>query len=379
MTAARPQAAQIAGLVVTMFCASFSLFLLSATLPIYLYRDRGFSLEAVGELVGFAFVVQVVITLFAGPLIDRRGARLAIRLGPAFYAVAAGIFIATAAAPAIALARALQGIGAAMIIPAAFALLPTLVSERRRGTALGAFGATNTIALAIGPPVGLLLLRRGSLVLFGTALAIAALGFACSWVLGSSAPASRRGQLFTYRASWTPLLLVTFLTVVYWGVVTAFLPIHVPRVQLTNVGWFFTADALAVLAFRIPTGFLADRFGPRWLLAAGIVVTSAGILLLLAPASLLTLVLAGLGTGVGAALLLPPILLELTKRSDDGDRGTAMALYSLSFSAAVGVGSLAAAPLVAEAGFGTALILSTIACLVAAPIVMMSVGTRADH
>jgi len=178
LTASRPRAAQIAVLVVTAFCASFSLFLFSATLPIYLYRDRGFSLEAVGELVGLAFVVQVGMTLLAGPLIDRRGARLAIRLGPACYVVAAVLFITTATPLTIGLARAMQGIGAAMIIPAAFAVLPSLVSERRRGAALGAFGATSTIALAIGPPVGLLLLRRGSALLFGTALAVAALAFA---------------------------------------------------------------------------------------------------------------------------------------------------------------------------------------------------------
>jgi predicted MFS family arabinose efflux permease len=93
----------------------------------------------------------------------------------------------------------------------------------------------------------------------------------------------------------------------------------------------------------------------------------------------LILLTAGIGTGLGAALLLPPILLELTKRSHEGDRGTAMALYSTSFSAAVGVGSLAAAPLVARAGFGAALIISTVACLAAGPIVMMGIGSREDR
>ncbi|HEY8677109.1 MAG TPA: MFS transporter [Candidatus Dormibacteraeota bacterium] len=379
MTSPRHQAAQISVLVITAFCASFSLFLFSATLPIYLYRDRSFSLQLVGELVGLAFVVQVVMTLFAGPIIDRRGARLAIRLGPAFYVIAATLFMTTATPLTVGVARAMQGVGAAMIIPAAFSLLPSLVAERRRGAALGAFGAASTIALAIGPPVGLVLLHRSPALLFGTALAIAAVAFGLSWILDVGTPAGRPGRLFTYRASWTPLLLVTFLTVVYWGVVTAFLPIHVPRTQIVNVGWFFTADALAVLVFRIPTGFLADRFGPRWLLAAGIVVTSGAVLMLLPPASLTTLLIAGTGTGVGAALLLPPILLELTKRSDEGDRGTAMALYSTSFAAALGVGSLAGAPLVAHAGFDTALIVSTLACLAAAPVVMMSVGSLEDH
>jgi MFS family permease len=378
LIAPRHQAAQIAVLVITSFCAAFSLFLFSATLPIYLYSNRSLSLTAVGELVGLAFVVQVVMTLMAGPLIDRRGARLAIRLGPAFYFAAAVIFIFTTSPLMIGLARAMQGVGAAMIVPAAFSLLPSLVSERRRGTALGAFGASSTIALAIGPPVGLLLLRHGPGLLFGVALAVAALAFGASLFLNTGAPNPQPGPLFTYRASWTPLLLVTFLTVVYWGVVTAFLPINVPLAQLGNVGWFFTADALAVLAFRIPTGYLADRFGPRWLLALGILVTCAGILALLLPASLITLVAAGMATGFGAALLLPPILLELTKRSHERDRGTAMALYSTSFSAAVGAGSLAAAPLVATAGFGVALVVSTVACLGAAPIVMMSLGRRED-
>ena len=379
MIGPRHQAAQIAVLTLTSFCASFSLFLFSATLPIYLYRNRSFPLEAVGELVGLAFVVQVVMTLAAGPLIDRRGARLAIRLGPAFYLAAAALFFTTASPLTIGLARALQGMGAALIVPAAFSLLPSLVSEGRRGTALGAFGAISTIALAIGPPAGILLLRHGPGLLFGTAMGVAALAFAASLVLSAGAPNSEVGPLFRYRSGWTPLLVITFLTVVYWGVVTAFLPINVPRSQLANVGWFFTADALAVLAFRIPTGFMADRFGPRWLLAAGIFVTSAAILVLLLPASLLTLVSAGIGTGLGAALLLPPILVELTKRSDVRDRGTAMALYSTSFSAAVGVGSLAAAPLVARTGFNSALVISTIVCLSATPVVMINVGNREDH
>ena len=56
-----------------------------------------------------------------------------------------------------------------------------------------------------------------------------------------------------------------------------------------------------------------------------------------------------------------------------------MALYSTSFSAAVGVGSLAAAPVVAHAGFGPTLIVSVVACLAAMPIVMMNVARHEDH
>ena len=192
-------------------------------------------------------------------------------------------------------------------------------------------------------------------------------------------PAEEPGKLFKYRLAWTPLYAITFLCVIYWGVVTAFLPIAVPSDQVPNVGWFFTADALAVMAARIPAGYLADRFGSRWLLVAGVATTAASIGMLLARPSFLTLVVAGIGTGVGAALLLPPILLELTKRSDLTDRGTAMALYNTSFAAAVGLGSFGGAVFVERIGFNGALLAALICCAASAPIALATVRRIEDY
>jgi MFS family permease len=356
-----------------MLAAGLSLYLFSAALPLYLYRYLGYSLESVGVLVGLASVVQVVATLAVGPLVDRRGARLAMRLGAGSYVLAAALFLVSAWLPAIALARVLQGIGIALVLPAVFSVVPVLVSKGFQGAALGAIGAFNNVSLAAGPPLGLWLLGLSPTILFLTALVAAGLAIAVSLLLNVGLAATAPGRLLKYRASWTPLYAITFLCVVYWGVVTAFLPIEVPHNQIPSVGWFFVADAIAIMAARIPAGFLADRFGSRWLLVAGALTTGLAIALLLIPASLASLLLAGIATGVSAALLLPPILLELTRRSDDTDRGTAMALYNTSFAAAVGVGSLGAAGLVQHVGFNGTLILSILFCLAAAPLALATV------
>ena len=157
-----------------------SLYLFSAALPLYLFRNRGYSLGLVGALVGLASVVQLIATLVAGPLVDRRGARLAMRLGAACYVVAAGLFLTSASLPAIALARVLQGVGIALVLPAVFSVVPALVSQRFQGTALGTVGAFNNVAVAIGPPLGLLLLAGSPASLFLTALATAGLAIATS-------------------------------------------------------------------------------------------------------------------------------------------------------------------------------------------------------
>ena len=328
---------------------------------------------------GLASIVQVVGTLAAGPLVDRRGARLAMRLGAGAYVAAAALYLISGWLPIIALARILQGAGIALLLPAIFSLVPVVVSTGFRGTAIGLVGAVNNVALAAGPPLGLLLFARSPVGLFGAALIAGALALLISLLLRVGTPAPEPGRLLKYRGSWTPIYAITFLAVVYWGVVTGFLPIEVPPGQVPNVGWFFAADAVAVMAARIPAGYLADRFGSRWLLVAGALATSLGIVLLMIPASFASLLASGTATGAGAALMLQPILLELTKRSDETDRGTAMALYQTSFAAAVGIGSLGGAPLVEHLGFNPALLLSLLCCLASIPIALSAVHAVEDH
>ena len=75
----------------------------------------------------------------------------------------AGLALFTAGSAAAALApgiswliaaRAVQGVGAAMLVPLTLTLLSAAVSPERRGAALGVWGAVGGLAIAIGPLVG---------------------------------------------------------------------------------------------------------------------------------------------------------------------------------------------------------------------------------
>ena len=367
---------QVGALVAVSLFSGFALNVFNGSLPIYLHGVQGYSLEAVGVLVGLASVPQLLSPLFAGPLINGRGPRVAIRAGTAVSLLAGGIFMVTGSAAGLAVARLLQGVAYALVLPATYALLPRLIPRRRLGTATGAFGTVPSLALAIGPPVGISLLQLGPDALFAGALVGAALALAATFALPGAAPAEGRQRLLALDRRWLPLLAVTFLTVVYWGIITAYLPLHVPAASRSSVGWFFTADAVGVLAMRIPAGYLTDRHGPRWLLVGGILLTAVAVLVLMLPATTLILVLAGIGTGAGAAFLLPPIIIELSALSDNSNRGSAMALYTCMFAAAVAVGSLAGAPIVVALGFNAALLMSVAACLAALPIAVLSTEHR---
>jgi len=65
--------------------------------------------------------------------------------------------------------------------------------------------------------------------------------------------------------------------------------------------------------------------------------------------------MAGTLSGIGAALIVQPLMLSLTARSSDADRGSAFALFSASFAASIALGTIGTAPLIGGLGFETLL------------------------
>jgi EmrB/QacA subfamily drug resistance transporter len=101
------------------------------------------------------------LVLAAGSLSDRFGRRGFLLAGLGLFGAAslAGSF-ATSAGELI-VARAAMGVGAAMIFPATLSLLRNLFTDRReRAKAIGLWGATTGIGIALGPIVGGWLLER---------------------------------------------------------------------------------------------------------------------------------------------------------------------------------------------------------------------------
>jgi EmrB/QacA subfamily drug resistance transporter len=112
------------------------------------------------SLSGLQWTVNAYTLTFAVLLLT--GATLGERYGRRrLFVIGLGLFTAGSAAAALApsigaliAARALQGVGAAVLVPLTLTLLSAAVPPARRGLALGAWGAVGGLAIAIGPLVG---------------------------------------------------------------------------------------------------------------------------------------------------------------------------------------------------------------------------------
>lgn len=387
-------------LAVALFALQSGFHGFTASLPVALAR-AGVADEEIGVIVGLAAVVQVPAAFAGGALVDRFGGLRLLAVGAVAYLVGAGVMLLPGVDPAgdllpFAVARVSQGIGIALTLPAALSLVARLVSPERRGFGLAFIGSAQNLTLVAMPPLSLAALGSGSsldpvalvvivIVVLGVLLLVAtpirlrpATDHPHPEAPASSghSPGSRPPVLasrwlgFAFRREWIPLLVITLLYVSHWGVVTAYLP---QRAELAgaDVGLFFVADGIAVLALRIPSGWLADRIQPRWLVLTGLLLTAVAIGLLVLPPSTPVLVLAGALTGGGAGLVLTPLLVEMSRRSTDADRGSAFAMLSAALAGALVLGSIGAAPIIASAGF-EATILATIVGLACATVVALA-------
>jgi EmrB/QacA subfamily drug resistance transporter len=112
------------------------------------------------SLQGLQWTVNAYTLTFAVLLLT--GATLGERYGRRrLFVIGLSLFTAGSAAAALApgigwlvAGRAVQGVGAAIVIPLTLTLLSAAVTPERRGLALGAWGAVGGLAIAIGPLVG---------------------------------------------------------------------------------------------------------------------------------------------------------------------------------------------------------------------------------
>ena len=92
--------------------------------------------------------------LTAGSVADLVGRRLVFAVGIVVFTLGSALCGVAADATFLALSRAFQGIGGAIMFATSLALLADAFPPRERGVAFGVFGAVTGVAVAIGPVLG---------------------------------------------------------------------------------------------------------------------------------------------------------------------------------------------------------------------------------
>src|SRR5437667_5741795 len=138
---------------IALFMATLDNLVVTTALPV-IRRDLHATLQGLEWTVNAYTLTFAVLLLTGAALGDRFGRRRLFVAGMAIFTLGS---VAAALAPsidALIAARALQGVGGAIVTPLTLTLLSAAVPAEKRGLALGAWGGIGGLAIAIGPPVG---------------------------------------------------------------------------------------------------------------------------------------------------------------------------------------------------------------------------------
>src|SRR6476469_1842384 len=102
-----------------------------------------------------AYTLTFAVLLLTGAALgDRFGRRRMFTIGIAIFTLASAAAALAPSIGALDAARAVQGVGGAIVTPLTLTILSAAVPAERRGLALGAWGGIGGLAVALGPLVG---------------------------------------------------------------------------------------------------------------------------------------------------------------------------------------------------------------------------------
>jgi EmrB/QacA subfamily drug resistance transporter len=136
-----------------LFMVSLDNLVVTTALPV-IRRDLHATISQLEWTVNAYTLTFAVLLLTGAALGDRFGRRRLFTFGLLLFTGASALAALSTSANALDIARAVQGVGGAIIAPLTLTILSAAVAPERRGLALGIWGGIGGLAIAIGPLVG---------------------------------------------------------------------------------------------------------------------------------------------------------------------------------------------------------------------------------
>ncbi|MBT1278271.1 MFS transporter [Thermoanaerobacter sp. CM-CNRG TB177] len=315
-------------------------YMLYPTLPLFI-KHIGGNETHVGLSMGIFMLSAVILRPVIGGLLDWFGRRPFIILGLSLFTLAMYMYNWVNGITALIWLRMLHGVSWAISTTAILTVIADIVPTTRYGEGMGWFGTAMTLAMAIGPMLGMWVVQNLSyhaLFLFAVALSITALllKFGVKMLFQPQSDAKRIE--FFEKPVLSVAVSVLFLFISYASI-TTFVPLFADLLKV-NSGLFFLVYSATLFLSRPIAGKLSDQYGEMFVVVPALLISILALIVLSVSTGLFGMLVSAVLYGIGFGSAQPVLQATIVRLVPPDRRGVANASFSTATDIGIGLGAI---------------------------------------
>ncbi len=322
------------------FCLFMGFQMLLPTLPLYA-QSLGANDSLIGLISGVFTISNLLARPFTGLLLDQKSKKTILIIGLVIMIVLTMSFhIATTIIMILSL-RFIQGLGWSFSQSATSTIASETLDKKNLGEGMGYFSFSNSLAMALAPALSLYLVSQKG---FGTLFNSATLFILAVFLFIINLKVEKRSVQSVSRKPFEkevlfPSLLMLLCTIIY-GALLSFVVLYGNQKGITNLGLFFTLNALCLIVFRPMIGKIADKHGFFYIVIVGSLLTISSMIVLYFATSLIHFLIASILYGSGFSALQASFQTLTLINAPKGRLGAANSTFFMGFDGGIGIGSI---------------------------------------
>jgi predicted MFS family arabinose efflux permease len=331
------------------FFIFMTFYMLAVTLPSFVLDALQGSNQEIGLVTTVFVIAGVIFRPLTGLWFDELNRKKIIFYSLVLFTVCSLLYLTIHSFSMLLLLRIVHGVGFGIAATATSAIAIEIIPAQRRGEGIGYFSLFMSLAMVIGPFLGLTLVSHYHFtVLFAACSLFSLLAFVCSML--TRIPQRQQIHQPTIVKSWDwkrfiepkaiPISLAGSVLAFSYGAISTFISVYAKTLGMEQMAsYFFMVFAAMILISRPFTGKLFDRSGEHVLVYPGIVLFVIGMLWLSQAHTVFVFLVTGGIIGLGFGALLPSFLAIAIKSSPAHRKGLATSTYFVLFDSGYGLGS----------------------------------------
>lgn len=330
-----------------------SLQMLLSPFPTYAkeqFHPDNFTLSLVTSL----FALAAIVTRFAmTPLLRIVHRNVILFFGLVLATIATILYPYAESMTVLLILRAIFGVGFGMTSTIIPTLVTQIIPKKRTGEGIGYFGISTSLAMSLGPMIGLSVIKQSGFTTLSVIGTIALIIIIPLLLLTRSIPqqpakiqpatvqtTANQGERSSSTARMmVPAVLNMLMSITYGGIL-GFIALYGAQRNIEQIGLFFLFIVFTVLVIRPISGKLFDRRGPMLVLIPSAFIVIASLIILSYAQSMTLIIISALLYGFGFGAIQPTTQAWMLREAAPHQTSFANSLYYNTIDLGVAAGSM---------------------------------------